>query len=313
MTGILLIDKPAGPTSHDVVARLRQTSRERRIGHTGTLDPIATGLLPLVFGRATRLAAFLTSSEKSYEAVIHLGVETETDDALGARRGPEVATLPDAAAIAEALDGFRGTFHQIPPRHSAKRVGGARAYELARRDLPVELKPVPVTVVDLTMVERTGPRVVLHVTASAGFYVRALARDLGARLGCGGYLAALRRTRVGRFDVADALPLAEAERLGPAIADRVIPPAEALADLPAVELTAAGLRRAEHGNWLAPEHIARAWPATSEPSGRAPGGGPDPPAAGQRSRPIRVLAQDGRLIALAERRGAVLHPVVVLG
>ena len=298
MDGVLLIDKPSGPTSHDVVARLRAVTGERSIGHTGTLDPLATGLLPLVLGRATRLSAHLTGGEKTYDATLRLGFATDTDDALGQPLGPATADLPGDAAIDAALARFRGTFDQVPPSHSAKKVAGRKAYDLARQDAPMTLEPVSVTVSRLESTGRDGDRLQVTVAATAGFYVRALARDLGQALGCGAHLSALRRTRSGRFDIADAIPLAEAERLGAAVGARVIPPAEALADLPAVTVTPLGLRRVLHGNPLSPEHLAGRF----VPPAGAPGGGP-----------VRILDADGRLVALAHSRGGALHPAVVLG
>src|SRR5262245_24831903 len=199
MDGVLLIDKPSGPTSHDVVARIRRTSGEPRVGHTGTLDPLASGLLPLVLGRATRLASFLSASEKTYEATIRLGVATDTNDAEGRPIGPIAATVPDDGAIERALEEFRGTFAQRPPSHSAKKIGGRKAYDMARRRQPVDLKPVEVTVRDLECTGREEDRLSIRVSATSGFYVRALARDLGERLGCGAHLMALRRTASGIF------------------------------------------------------------------------------------------------------------------
>jgi len=184
----------------------------------------------------------------------------------------------------------------LPPSHSAKKIGGRKAYELARREEPVTLKLVNVTVHEIARTGREGDRVHLIVTASAGFYVRALARDLGDRLGCGAHLLALRRTHSGSFDVADAVSLADAERLGQDVSARVLAPAEALPDLAAVRPNEAGLRRVLHGNPLGPEHLEGRWvpPATSP-------------------LPVRIVASDGRLIALARSRGGALHPVVVLG
>jgi tRNA pseudouridine55 synthase len=298
VTGVLLIDKPAGPTSHDVVARLRRSSGERRIGHTGTLDPRATGLLPLVLGQATRLASLLTSGDKTYEAVLRLGYATSTDDADGEPLGPAASRLPADADIEGALGAFRGTFEQRPPTHSAKKVAGHRAYDLARRDRPVTLTPVRVTVRELALLGRSGDEVRIRVTATAGFYVRGLARDLGERLGCGGHLGSLRRTRSGRLAVEDALPLDEAERLGPAVSARLLSPDAALPHLESVRLTAAGVNRARHGNAVGPEHLeGRAVPAT----------GPTD------AQPVKLLDSEGRLMALAHRRGGALHPVVVLG
>jgi tRNA pseudouridine55 synthase len=296
MDGVLLIDKPSGPTSHDVVARIRRTSGEPRVGHTGTLDPLASGLLPLVLGRATRLASLLSVGDKTYEATIHLGVATDTDDAEGRQIGPVTSTLPDDAAIERTLQEFRGTFAQRPPSHSAKKIGGHKAYDLARRREPVELKPVEVTVRELECTGREDSRLSIHVSVTSGFYVRALARDLGQRLGCGAHLTALRRTKSGTFQLAGALPLDEAARLGGEVAQRLVAPADALADLPAVYVAAPGLKRAVHGNALGPEHLAGGgWPAHSV-TGR-----------------VRVIGPDGRLVALADSRGGALHPVVVLG
>lgn len=297
MDGVLLIDKPAGPTSHDVVLRLRRTSGERSIGHTGTLDPLATGLLPLVFGRATRLASLIGGADKTYDATIRLGVSTDTDDADGRALGAAAIDLPAEAAIDAALTHFTGTFEQVPPSHSAKRVDGHKAYDLARQSKPVDLKAVLVTVRALERRPSEHGLVRVRVTARSGFYVRALARDLGTRLGCGGHLQALRRVSSGAFDVADAVPLDEAERLGRALEARLLAPADALPDLPAVRLTEAGLKRALHGNPLGPEHLEGRW---IPPAGTTPG-------------PVRVLANDGRLVALAQSRGGALHPVVVLG
>ena len=296
MDGLLLIDKPSGPTSHDVVARLRRSSREQSVGHTGTLDPRATGLLPLVFGRATRLASFLTGREKTYDAAIRLGIATDTDDADGVPVGAPVPA-PSDVVIDDALARFRGVFEQVPPVHSAKRVGGERAYDMARRAETVTLKPVTVTVTSLDRTSRQGDVVHLLVTASAGFYVRSLARDLGTALGCGGHLTTLRRLRSGSFDVAEALTLDEAEALGAGIAARLLTPSEALPDLTPVQVTDAGLKRALHGNPLGPEHLDRRWV-------------PPPTGAG----PVKLLAgTEGRLVALAHSRGGALHPVVVLG
>jgi tRNA pseudouridine55 synthase len=296
--GVLLIDKPAGPTSHDVVARMRRALGERRMGHTGTLDPGATGLLPLVIGRATRIASLLTGGDKVYVATIRLGQATTTDDAEGEPVGPPAARLPDDAAILEALEPFRGEIAQVPPSHSAKKVAGRRAYVLARRDQPAVLPPVTVTVRELAWLGRAGSDIELRLTVSAGFYVRALARDLGVALGCGAHLRRLRRTGSGPFSVDRAVALDEAERLGPAAAGLVVSPVEALAHLPSVRLTAEGLRRALHGNYLSPQDLEeRHLP---------------PPVPGA-AVPVRLLGADGRLVALGHARGGALHPVVVLG
>jgi len=295
--GVLLIDKPSGPTSHDVVARVRSVSGERSVGHTGTLDPRATGLLALVLGKATRLASVLSGSDKTYDATIRLGSTTDTDDADGSVTSTS-GSRPDDQAIDAALLQFTGTFDQLPPNHSAKKIGGHKAYDLARRSEPVALKTASVTVRALHRTGRNGDLISLVVSASAGFYVRALARDLGQALGCGAHLDALRRTMVGRFDVAQALPLDAAERLGPGLSAHVLSPADALVEFPSVTVNADGLRRVLHGNPLSPDHL----------QGRAiPVGGSAP------SMRVRVLADDGHLLALAASRGGALHPTVVLG
>ncbi len=295
MDGLLLIDKPTGPTSHDAVARIRKTSGERRIGHTGTLDPRASGLLLLVVGRATRLAPFLTSSDKTYDATIVLGVATETDDADGAPIGEPSVNLPASEAIDAALDTFRGASLQLPPRHSAKHIAGERAYDIARRDGAVDLKPVSVTVHELTRRASVAGTVGIRLVVGAGFYVRALARDLGERLGCGAHLGALRRVRSGVFDVEDAISLEDAERMAGAIAGRLIAPGDALPHLPEVRLTDAGTIRVRHGNPVGPEYVLNGrMPATTE------------------ALHVRVRTADGELLALASPRGGALHPTIVL-
>ncbi|MEO7189662.1 MAG: tRNA pseudouridine(55) synthase TruB [Vicinamibacterales bacterium] len=295
MDGVLLIDKPSGPTSHDVVARMRRALQVRRIGHTGTLDPLASGLLPLVIGRATRLASLLTGSDKTYEATIRLGYGTDTDDAQGSPTGPAADTLPSDSEIEAVLENFRGTFEQVPPSHSAKKIGGARAYELARDRQPVVLAPVKVTVRALEWLGRAGETVDIRVQATAGFYVRGLARDIGARLGCGAHITALRRIGSGWFEIGDAMPLVEAERLGLGVADRLLSPAAALPAVPAVTMTPTGLERSLHGQAVEAAHLTDAFVARDTES------------------LVRLLAADGRLVALARQRGDALHPVVVLG
>lgn len=296
MNGVLLIDKPSGPTSHDVVARIRNIARERSVGHTGTLDPMATGLLPLVMGKATRLAPYFSGSEKTYVAEVQFGFETSTDDAQGVALTEPSSSIPNVIDVQAALTQFSGTFDQVPPQVSAKRVDGKKSYDLVRKDKGVELKPVTVTVSSLQVHGCTGAQVRLEVTASAGFYVRALARDLGRALGCGGHLSALRRTKSGTFDISGAITFDDVERLGPAgLEGHVINPAVALSHFPAVTANQAGFKRATHGNSLAPHHLAGQFVPTT--------------GMGQK---VRILAEDGSLIALADSRGGELHPTVVL-
>jgi tRNA pseudouridine55 synthase len=200
---MLLVDKPAGITSHDVVSAARRALRTRRIGHAGTLDPFATGLLVLLVNHATRLLPHLDGEPKVYDATMVFGTETETDDFTGA--ASRTADLPDMDAVGAAIERLTGTFDQLPPAYSAKQVGGQRAYDAARRGTPLELAPVPVTVYAWAIRDLTRARLDVTVTCAGGTYVRALARDLGRAAGSAAHLAALRRIRSGPFDVADAV------------------------------------------------------------------------------------------------------------
>ena len=302
--GVLVVDKPAGPTSHDVVARVRRALRERRIGHTGTLDPLATGVLPLVIGSATRLAVFLSGDDKEYVASERLGSATDTYDVTGAPIAREAARPVEGITtddISEALDSFRGTYDQTPPAFSAKKVGGVASYKLARRNQEVAIAPVPVTVKALVLEGVDEGRVTLRVTCSAGFYVRALAHELGERLGCGAHLEGLRRTRAGIFTEADATPLEVIEAEGVGAASRLIQGERLLPHLPAVVLNERGLRRASHGNTISPSDLE---------------GGLSPfpvPRKGD-SPPFRLFDGRGGLLAIAELRAdGLLHPAIVLG
>lgn len=202
---MLLVDKPAGMTSHDVVQNVRRIYGERSIGHLGTLDPFATGLLVLLLGRATRLANFLDIEPKVYEATIGFGSETDTDDSTGTviRSAP----LPTEADIRAGLTSLTGTISQIPPAYSAKSVDGTRAYDAARRGEPLELEPVEVHVHSWEVIEIKPDSLSATVTCSGGTYIRALARDLGRLTSSAAHLTALRRTRIGPFDVQDAATL----------------------------------------------------------------------------------------------------------
>jgi tRNA pseudouridine55 synthase len=203
--GLLLVDKPAGITSHDAVQRIRQIYGERSIGHLGTLDPFATGLLVLLIGRATRLATFLDTEPKVYDATITFGSETDTDDATGSIT--RTGSLPREADVRASVRKLTGSIAQVPPSYSAKSVDGVRAYDAARRGEPLELAPVAVTVHewDVRAIEERSLRAV--ITCSGGTYIRALARDLGRAAGSAAHLSALRRTRVGEFEIRDAFTL----------------------------------------------------------------------------------------------------------
>jgi tRNA pseudouridine55 synthase len=325
MDGLLIVDKPVGPTSHDVVARVRDALRERRVGHTGTLDPMASGVLPLVLGRATRLARFLSRADKRYEAVVRLGIATDTYDAEGAPAcAAHAGPRPSRDAIERAIDGFRGTFLQRPPRFSAKKIGGLRSYRLARsaakervpaadRPAPVDghdsfgggpdaaggarsPAAVPVTAHRIDLVSLEEDRLTLRVHCSAGFYVRSLAHDLGERLGIGAHLAGLRRTESGDATLADAVTLDMVED-DPAHAAAAVRPIERmLPRLAAVVLTREGVWRAGHGRDLGPADIG------------------EPSAASLRADVVRLLDREGRLIGLAAPSATpgFLHPSVIL-
>jgi tRNA pseudouridine55 synthase len=306
MDGLLVIDKPVGPTSHDVVTRVRRILGERRVGHTGTLDPGASGVLPLVVGRATRLARFLSAAGKSYDAAIQLGVATDTGDSAGSPVGRVFqGPFPGRESIDRALDAFRGTFLQQPPAYSAKRIGGKRSHRLARAAAiamaapPALPAPVRVTVHALELGSIEEGRVTLHVDCSAGFYVRGLAHDLGQRLGIGGHLAALTRVRSGHLTLGDAAVLTALE-LDPAAAlAALVPLAQMLPALTALTLTHEGARRAAHGLDLGPADFEGGLPACASAAG---------------TKPFRLLDGAGALVAVAEpiEGSGLLHPAVVL-
>ncbi len=266
MDGVLIIDKPAGLTSHDVVARVRRILKERRVGHTGTLDPFATGVLVVLVGRATRLAQFLSGAVKEYEAVVRFGYATDTGDPTGARlplteaQNEErvlVHTWSDAEVEA-ALAGLRGEIEQVPPMYSAKKIEGRKLYELARQGVEVERRAVRVTIQELTALKPGGALVrqnedgtvdlSIRVRCSAGTYVRTLAESIGERLGAPAHLAALRRTRAGEFGVRSATGLDELKTKAETGANDFLLPLEAaLSGLPFVHLTADEARRTLHG------------------------------------------------------------------
>ncbi len=213
MDGAIVVDKPAGWTSHDAVARMRRLANNRRVGHLGTLDPIATGVLPLVIGRATRLSQFYARSEKVYEATIRFGFATDTYDREGAPASSDCEPCIDPTQVDRALDRFRGTFLQTPPPVSAKKVAGVPAYKMSREQAARKLEPVEVTVWEARVMGVEGRDARMRVRCSAGTYLRAIAHELGQALGCGAHLLELRRTRSGEFTVDDAHPMAELEDL----------------------------------------------------------------------------------------------------
>lgn len=247
MNGVIVIDKPTGWTSHDVVAKFRGIGKARSVGHLGTLDPIATGVLPLIVGNATRLARFYTKADKAYQATIRFGIETDTYDRAG-KIVSEGGRAPDLSEMEAALRRFIGPIEQMPPQFSAKKVAGKAAYESARRNIPVDLKPVQIEIFELRMESYEAPDLVLHVRCSGGTYLRSLAHDLGAELGCGAHVHELRRLASGEFRIAQARTLDELQALAEEgrVAEALLPASEMLPDFPSVfvdSLTAGQIRQ----------------------------------------------------------------------
>jgi tRNA pseudouridine55 synthase len=281
----VLVDKPAGMTSHDVVQRVRRVLGTRAAGHTGTLDPFATGLLVVLLGRATRLARFVEAQSKTYLASARLGIRTDTDDLTGRMiETSDLAARLSQEQVAESLAGFLGSQLQRPPQYSAKHVGGERSYARARRGETIELAEVTVTVGRIELVEFSAPLVTFRAEVSAGTYLRAIARDLGERLGVGAHLTGLRREAIGSLRVEDSVPL---EQLTP---KAIIPARIVLGNMPTVELGPEARAAVAHGRAV-------------EDSG----------AAGPRGSGQTVgLLRDGELIAVARAVNGWLHPSVVL-
>ena len=277
----MLVDKPAGPTAHDAVALVRRALGAPRAGHSGTLDPFATGLLVVLTGRATRLARFLVDLRKTYTGKMRLGVVTDTGDATGemVSRDEGWRDLPDDR-IDSALRSLTGPIMQVPPVYSAKKVAGQRAYRLARRGEAVELEPREVCVFRFEMLRRIEDTVEFDCEVSSGTYIRALARDVGSALGCGAHLEELRRVSVGQHRVEAALPL---DAIGPGTALR--PPLQAVSHLTVVTVDEETRRRVRHGQPV--------------------------PSAATADGPVALVA-DTTLVAVAEARQGWLRPKVVL-
>jgi tRNA pseudouridine55 synthase len=299
--GVLVVDKPAGPTSHDVVDIVRRALRTRRVGHTGTLDPFASGVLPVCVGKATRLARFFTDGEKAYAATVRFGFATTTDDLRGEALGEPRPIELDTDAIAAAARGLVGNILQLPPLYSAKRTDGRRHHELAREGKAVERRPCPVTIHGIEVGARHGDQVEITVRCGPGTYIRAVARDLGERLGVGGHLVALRRLRSGSFTIDDAVGLESVRSAGP---PPLLPLSRLLLELPAVTVGAEGVTALRYGRDLGRALVREGFPEA-------------PPER------LRVLDEAGTLLALAVPRGfgapvpglprePILHPDLVL-
>jgi tRNA pseudouridine55 synthase len=293
LDGVIVVDKPEGWTSHDVVGKMRRIAKTKKIGHLGTLDPIATGVLPLVIGRATRLAQFYTRSDKIYEGVVRFGWATTSYDRAGDPAGPRTDYTVDRDTLEAALAPFRGEILQTPPAVSAKKVDGRRAYELARAAVAVELEPVRVHIYELTVLESAGSEARLRVHCSGGTYMRSIAHDLGQALGCGAHLTELRRLASGEFELEHARTLDQLESLArdERLLDALIPAVKMLPATPSVlvdDLVVAQIRNGRNF----PASPFRAQPA---------------------ARLVKAVSRQGDLIAIGE---AVLpnlyHPIVVM-
>ena len=246
MNGIVIVDKPQGWTSQDVTARLRRVYATRRIGHGGTLDPMATGVLPVFVGRATRGVEFFEHAEKTYETVLLLGRTTDTQDVTGATLAEKAVHL-SPADMERVLPRFRGDILQVPPMYSALKVNGKKLYELARKGQEVERQPRPITVFELTNLGFDGTRLSLRVRCSKGTYIRTLCQDIGEALGCGGCMEALRRVRAGEYGIEDAVPLEQL--LESETPERYLRGLDTMfAHCPAVTLTANQEKRCRNGN-----------------------------------------------------------------
>jgi tRNA pseudouridine55 synthase len=291
--GVIVADKPREWTSHDVVNKMRRLAGTRKIGHLGTLDPGATGVLPLVIGRATRLAQFYTRNDKVYEGIIHFGYATDSYDADGDAVSPEVPVTLERAALDAVLDRFRGEFSQVPPPVSAKKIGGRPAYELARQHRPVELKPVTVEIYSLDLLSVEGNEASVRVHCSAGTYLRSVAHEAGQALGCGAFLKTLRRTASGDFKIEMARTLEELAELAATgrLADALIPAGKLLPEFPAELVDAVTVGQIRNGRdfRVSPFH-ARA-----------------------SARYVKAVNAQGDLVAIGEARLPHLyHPVLVL-
>ncbi|HLH40209.1 MAG TPA: tRNA pseudouridine(55) synthase TruB [Bryobacteraceae bacterium] len=293
MDGVIVVDKPLGWTSHDVVNKMRRIAGMRKVGHLGTLDPGATGVLPLVIGRATRLAQFYTRNDKLYEGVIRFGFSTNTYDAEGEPTSPETPVVLDRDIVEAALSRFRGEFMQTPPPVSAKKIAGKPAYELARKNQIVELKPVAVEVYSLDVVRVEGNEAEVRVHCSAGTYLRGVAHEVGQILGCGAHLKSLRRTASGDFKIEAARTLEQLAEIGAAgkLQEVLIPAAQLLPEFPMemVDAITAGQIRNGRDFRVSPFQGRRG------------------------SRYVKAVTPQGDLIAIGEARLPHLyHPVLVL-
>lgn len=292
MDGVFVLDKAGGISSHDAVGAMRRIAGTRRVGHLGTLDPIATGVLPLVVGKATRLSQFFLGHDRAYEAWIRCGFATDSYDRAGEMVGERREVELDLERIEEVLEPFRGKIMQTPPAVSAKKIGGVPAYKLARQQKPVALQPVEVEIYELRLLATEGDRFQIQVRCSTGTYIRTLAHEIGLRLGCGAHVDELRRTAVGEFNLTDARTKAQLESLGleGRLGEAIVPSAELLPEMPAQWVDSNAAARIAHGQ----DFKIASFPSPSLPSR------------------VKAIGPDGRLLAIGELKlPTVYHPMIV--
>jgi tRNA pseudouridine55 synthase len=292
VNGLLVVDKPGGMTSHDVVGKLRRITGEKSVGHLGTLDPMATGVLPLVLGKFTRLAQYFSSAEKSYTGAVRFGFSTDTYDAEGVAAGPDLAPVLTLEQVRAAAARFHGEMEQMPPPYSAKKIAGTPAYKLAREGMAVELKVARVRIDQFTIIGIAGMEAAFEMRISAGGYVRSVAHELGQDLGCGGHLSRLRRTKAGAFSIGEAHTLEELEVLTgnvDALEGICVHPRTLLPEMPSVTGDAAALGRLRNGAQANLPEFSRA-------------------------AMVKVFAGQMELVGIAKRvAGTLFQPVVVMG
>jgi tRNA pseudouridine55 synthase len=289
VNGVLIIDKPAGLTSHDVVNRVRRILGQRSVGHLGTLDPLATGVLPLVTGSLTRLAQFYTTSQKSYEGVVRFGFATDTYDADGEPSGTAQSVTLELRQVSDLAARFRGVIEQMPPPFSAKKVHGVPAYKLARKKKEVELKPVQVEIKEFEILSVELDRASFRARVSSGTYMRSVAHDMGRELGCGAHLESLRRTAVAEFNISDAHAVEQVERAAQSgrVEEMFVHPRRLLPDFPSVTADEENVARIHTGRAVNLPELSQA-------------------------RRVKVFRAQKELIAIATRvAGTLFHPSIV--
>jgi tRNA pseudouridine55 synthase len=289
VNGVLIIDKPAGLTSHDVVNRVRRILGQRSVGHLGTLDPLATGVLPLVTGSLTRLAQFYTTSQKSYEGVVRFGFATDTYDADGEPSGTAQSVTLELGQVSDLAARFRGVIEQMPPPFSAKKVHGVPAYKLARKKKEVELKPVQVEIKEFEILSVELDRASFRARVSSGTYMRSVAHDMGRELGCGAHLESLRRTAVAEFNISDAHAVEQVERAAQSgrVEEMFVHPRRLLPDFPSVTADEENAARIHTGRAVNLPELSQA-------------------------RRVKVFRAQKELIAIATRvAGTLFHPSIV--